>query len=97
MKTEQTKFAVLGGPNQATLDPKAFYLIDFDKVESLDDLKRILAAIGFNIVGNHPRIAMVADLLQRDNPLYPPEEITTSTTTTETAVKPENEDGGGGL
>ena len=72
MKTEQTKFAVLGGADQAALDPNAFYLIDFDKVQTLDDLKRLFAAIGFNFVGNHPRIALVADLLDRNNPIYPP-------------------------
>ena len=73
MKTEQAKFAVLGGADQAALDPNAFYLIDFDKVQSMDELKRLLAAIGFNFVGNHPRIALVADLLDRDNPIYPPQ------------------------
>ena len=73
MKTEQTKFAVLGGADQAALDPNGFYLIDYDKVTTIDDIKRIFAAIGFNFVGNHPRIALVADLLDRDNPIYPPQ------------------------
>ena len=73
MKTEQAKFAILGGADQAALDPNAFYLIDFDKIQSMDELKRLLAAIGFNFVGNHPRIALVADLLDRDNPIYPPQ------------------------
>ena len=80
MNTEQTKFAVLGGADQAPLDPNAFYLIDLDKVQTVDDVKRILNAVGFNFVGNHPRIAYVADLLDRDHPLYPP--------------TPKNEDGG---
>ena len=76
MKTEQAKFAVLGGANQAALDPNAFYLIDFDKVETLDEMKRLFAAIGFNFVGSHPRIHLVADLLDRNNPIYPPAEKT---------------------
>jgi hypothetical protein len=74
MKTEQAKFAVLGGAGQAALDPNAFYLLDLDKIQTVDDVKRILAAIGFNFVGNHPRIALVADLLDRDNAIYPPKE-----------------------
>jgi hypothetical protein len=74
MKTEQAKFAVLGGAGQAALDPNAFYLIDFDKVTTLDEMKRLFAAIGFNFVGNHPRIHLVADLLDRNNPIYPPAE-----------------------
>ena len=73
MKTEQTKFAVLGGADQAALDPNAFYLIDFDKVQSIDELKRLLAAIGFNFISNHPRIHLIADLLDRNNPIYPPQ------------------------
>ena len=74
MKTEQAKFAVLGGANQAALDPNAFYLLDLNKIQTVDDIKRILAAIGFNFVGNHPRIHLVADLLDRNNPIYPPAE-----------------------
>ena len=61
MKTEQTKFAVLGGPDQAALDPNAFYLLDFDKVQTVDDIKRIFAAIGFNFVGNHPSALVLGD------------------------------------
>ena len=76
MKTEQTKFAVLGGAGQAALDPNAFYLLDLDKIQTVDDIKRILAAIGFNFVGNHPRIHLVADLVDRNNPIYPPAEKT---------------------
>ena len=72
MKTQQAKFAVLGGAGQAPLSPNAFYLLDLDKIQTVDDVKRILAAIGFNFVGNHPRIELVADLLDRDHPIYPP-------------------------
>jgi hypothetical protein len=76
MKTEKSKFAVLGGADQAALDPNAFYLIDFDKVETLDEMKRLFAAIGFNFVATHPRIHLIADLLDRDHPIYPPAEKT---------------------
>ena len=72
METEQTKFAVLGGADQAALEVNAFYLLDLDKIQTVDDIKRILGAVGFNFVGNHPRIALVADLLDRNNPIYPP-------------------------
>ncbi len=73
MKTEQTKFAVLGGADQAALDVNAFYLLDYNKVTTVDDIKRILEAIGFNFVATHPRIHLIADLLDRDNPIYPPQ------------------------
>ena len=75
MKTEQAKFAVLGGADQAALDPNAFYLLDLDKIKKVDDIKAIFAALGFNFVGNHPRINMIAHLLDRNNPIYPPQPL----------------------
>ena len=79
MNTEKTKFAILGGADQAALDVNAFYLIDYNKITNVDDIKRILEAIGFNFVGNHPRITLVADLLDRNNPIYPPKEFEVET------------------
>ena len=79
MKTEQAKFAILGGADQAALDPNGFYLIDYNKITNVDDIKRILEAIGFNFVGNHPRITLVADLLDRNNPIYPPQPLEVET------------------
>jgi hypothetical protein len=73
MNTEQTKFAILGGADQEALDPNAFYVLDLDKIQTVDDIKRILGAVGFNFVGSHPRIALIADLVDRANPIYPPQ------------------------
>jgi len=75
MKTEQAKFAILGEANEPALDPNAFYLIDYNKLKTVDDIKSLFEAIGFNFVGNHPRIALVAHLLDRNNPIYPPKEF----------------------
>lgn len=85
MTSEQTKHAILGGADQPALDANAFYLFDLDKIQTVDDVKRILAAIGFNFISSHPRIHLIADLLDRNNPIYPPQPVV------------ENEDSGDGL
>jgi len=74
MKTETTRFdAIIGKVDEPALDPNAFYLLDLDKIKKVDDIKAIFAALGFNFVGNHPRINMIAHLLDRNNPIYPPQ------------------------
>jgi len=74
MKTTKSSF------NQfATLNPEAFYLLDYNKINSVDDIKAILEAIAFNFVSNHPRIQNVAHLLDRKNPIYPPAELEVET------------------
>jgi hypothetical protein len=74
MKTETTRFdAIIGKVDEPALDPNAFYLLDLNKIKTLDDIKAIFVALGFNFIGNHPRINAVAHLLDRNNPLYPPQ------------------------
>ena len=74
MKTEATRFdAIIGKVDEPVLDANAFYLLDLDKINTIDDVKSIFAALGFNFVGNHPRITMIAHLLDRKNPIYPPQ------------------------
>lgn len=72
MKTEQATFPTMGTKQEQKLDPNAFYNIDWNKVRSIEDLALIIAAVGFNFVGNHPRIDVVKHLLDYDNPMYPP-------------------------
>lgn len=74
MKTETTRFdAIIGKVDEPALDPNAFYLLDLDKINTINDVKSIFASLGFNFVGNHPRITMIAHLLDRNNPIYPPQ------------------------
>ena len=73
MKTETTRFdAIIGKLDEPALDPNAFYLLDLDKINTIDDVKAVFNALGFNFIGNHPRITMIAHLLDRNNPIYPP-------------------------
>ena len=74
MKTEQTNYdALLGGPDEPAIDPKGFYYIDFDKITRAEDIVAILAAVNFSFIGNHPRVHLVAHLLDRENVQYPKE------------------------
>ena len=74
MKTTKSSF------NQfATLNPNAFYLLDYSKISSVDDIKAVLEAVAFNFVGTHPRIDTVKHLLDLNNPLLPPPQFEVET------------------
>lgn len=53
------------------IDPNALYLIDWNKLESVNDLVLILASMGFSFAGTHPYINDVKKFLNLDNPIYP--------------------------
>jgi hypothetical protein len=74
MKTEKSSFNAFD-----TLKTDAFYLIDYNKVKTIEDVKAIFEAIAFNFVGNHPRINTVKHLLDLKNPLVPPAEYEVET------------------
>lgn len=74
METVETTFnydqAMLGKPGEPAIDPNGFYYIDFDKIERAEDIVAIMAAVNFSFVGNHPRIHLIAHLLDRENVQY---------------------------
>jgi len=74
MKTQKSTFNQFN-----TLKPDAFYLIDYTKVTTIEDVKSIFEAIAFNFVGNHPRINTVKHLLDLNNPLLPPPQFEVET------------------
>ena len=51
-----TQFKVEKGTLDGTtkVEPNSLYLIDFSKLESVNDLVTVLAAIGLSIPANHP-------------------------------------------
>jgi hypothetical protein len=65
--------AMLGAPDEQPIDPNGFYFIDFNKIERAEDLVAIMAAVNFSFIGNHPRVHLVAHLLDRVNVQYPKE------------------------
>lgn len=76
MNNEEVKSyeeAMLGNADEPAIDPKGFYYIDFDKITRAEDIVSILAAINFSFIGSHPRVHLVAHLLDRENVQYPKE------------------------
>ena len=66
--------AMLGTPDEKPIDPKGFYYVDFDKITKAEDIVAILAAVNFSFIGSHPRVHLVAHLLDRVNVQYPKED-----------------------
>jgi hypothetical protein len=64
-------------PTKATLDfgvkpvdPNSLYLVDFTKLNSVNDLVVILSAMGISFAGSHPHFEVVKSFLNLDQPIY---------------------------
>ncbi len=68
MKVEK---ATLNFGEKPGVDPKAVYLIDFSKLESVNDLILILGAMGISFSPTHPHWELVSKFANLDNPIYP--------------------------
>jgi hypothetical protein len=52
-----------------TIDENSVYLIDFTKIESVNDLVLILASVGFSFSPRHPQFESIKKFLALDNPI----------------------------
>ena len=68
MKVEK---ATLNFGEAPKVDPNAVYLIDFSKLESVNDLVIILGAMGISFSPTHPHWGLVSKFANLDNPIYP--------------------------
>lgn len=68
MKVEK---ATLNFGEAPKIDEKAVYLIDFSKLESVNDLVIILGAMGISFSPTHPHWDLVSKFANLDNPIYP--------------------------
>lgn len=68
MKTEK---ATLNFGETPAVDPKAVYLIDFSKLESVNDLILIIGSMGISFSPTHPHWNLVSKFANLDNPIYP--------------------------
>ncbi len=59
--------ANLDGTNP--IDENSVYLIDFTKIESVNDLVLILASVGFSFSPRHPQFESIKKFLALDNPI----------------------------
>jgi hypothetical protein len=62
-----TKATLDFGVKQA--DPNALYLVDFSKMDSVNDLVVILSAMGISFAGSHPHFEVVKPFLNLDQPI----------------------------
>jgi hypothetical protein len=51
------------------IDMEALYLVDFSKIESVNDLVLIFAAMGISFSPAHPHFSAVQKFLALDNPI----------------------------
>lgn len=68
-KTTKATLASAMGESVIQLDPNAMYLIDFTKMNSVNDLVLILSCMGISFSGSHPHIDKVKDFLNLDHPI----------------------------
>jgi hypothetical protein len=64
---EQTTFTLEGAEKQ--IDPNAVYMVDFTKMQSVNDMVLILASMAIGFPGNHPNIDLLKPFLNLDNPI----------------------------
>jgi hypothetical protein len=51
------------------IDKDAVFLVDFSKMQSIEDLIKVLAAVGFSFSPYHPHFDMIKHLLALDQPI----------------------------
>ena len=51
------------------IDPTKAYMVDFSKLQSVNDLVVILSGLGITFPGNHPIIPHIKQFLNLDNPI----------------------------
>lgn len=66
---EQSKITLANTTVGTELKPNSIYLIDFSKLESVNDLITILAASGIGFPSDHPHINLVKPFLNLEQPM----------------------------
>ncbi len=70
MKAEKATLN-FGETLKPNVDPKAVYLIDFSKLESVNDLILIIGSMGISFSPTHPHWELVSKFANLNNPIYP--------------------------
>jgi hypothetical protein len=61
--------------SEKSVDPNKLYLIDFSKLNSVNDLVLILAAMSIAFPGDHPHIGALKPFLNMENPMDIPNRL----------------------
>jgi hypothetical protein len=71
MEQQTTKATLASAMGEAVnhVDPNALYLVDFNKMNSVNDLVLIMSCLGISFSGQHPHIDKIKDFLDLTNPI----------------------------
>ena len=61
--------STLNGNEEKEIDPNKAYMVDFSKLQNVNDLVVILSGLGITFPGNHPIIPHIKQFLNVDNPI----------------------------
>jgi len=64
---EETTFSLEG--TQTEIDANSIYMVDFSRMQSVNDMVLILASMAIAFPGNHPNIEQLKPFLNLDNPI----------------------------
>jgi hypothetical protein len=68
MKVEKATLD-FGVPPKQEIDPNSVYMVDWSKLESVNDMVLILASMAIGFPGNHPNIEGLKPFLNLNNPI----------------------------
>lgn len=71
IKMSESQFIPVSGSigTETRLDDNSVYLIDFTKIQSVNDLVLILASVGFSFSPRHPQFENIKQFLALDKPI----------------------------
>ena len=72
MQEQQTTKATLAsamGESVNQVDPNSLYLIDFTKMNSVNDLVLVMSCLGISFSGQHPHIDKIKNFLDLEHPI----------------------------
>jgi len=69
---ETTKISLAG--TEPKIDPNSIYMVDWTKMQSVNDMVLVLASMAIAFPGNHPNIEMIKHLLNLEQPVPQPQQ-----------------------
>jgi len=68
-QTTKATLASAMGESVNVVDPNTMYLVDFTKMNSVNDLVLIMSCLGISFSGGHPHIDKIKDFLDFEHPI----------------------------
>jgi len=68
---EKTTISLAGTTQEQLVDENSIYMVDWSKMQSVNDMILILASMAIGFPGNHPNIQQLKPFLNLQNPIKP--------------------------